>query len=113
MSAYTLTIRNGPKVQRERFDDLDAALDALRERCEAIVAEGPLPDVSMIREYPSEDRVKARLEISTGKLFFRRDAGVDVMGDGSVVPFSGGAFRKPIEGASSDYVDAVGRALRE
>jgi hypothetical protein len=35
------------------------------------------------------------------------------MGDGELVPFSGGTFRKPIEGPESDYVAAIGRALRE
>jgi hypothetical protein len=113
VSAYTLTIRNGPRVERDRFDDLDSALAALRDRCEEIRAEGPLPGVSAIREYEPAQRVKARLEISTGRMFSRRDAGVDVMGDGTVVPFSGGTFRKPIEDAQGDYVDAVTRALRE
>jgi hypothetical protein len=113
MSGYTLTIRNGPRVERDRFDDLDSALDALRDRCEEIRAEGPLPDVSMIREYRSEQRVKARLEISTGRIFGKREAGVDVMGDGAVVPFSGGTFRRPIPDAEADYKDAIARALRE
>jgi hypothetical protein len=113
VAGYTLTIRNVPRVDRERFDALDDALDALRARCEEILAEGTLPDVSMLRDYKSEQRVKARVEISTGRMFSRREAGVDVMGDGAMVPFAGGTFRKPIEGAESDYVAAIARALRE
>lgn len=113
MSGYTLTVRNGPRVQRDRFEDLDAALEALRERCEEILAEGALPDVSMLREYRSEQRVKARLEISAGRMFARREAGIDVMGDNTIVPFSGGTFRRPIEGGSDDYVAVLERALRE
>jgi hypothetical protein len=67
----------------------------------------------MIREYSSEQRVKARLEISAGRMFARREAGVDIMGDGAVVPFSGGTFRKPIADAEGDYMDALAQALRE
>jgi hypothetical protein len=111
---FTLTVRNGPAVERERHETLEQAVAALRERCESILAEGTLPDVSMIRDFSSSQRVKARLEISTGRLLRRREAGVDVMGDNSIVPFSGGAFRKPIEGeAARDYATAVVDALRE
>jgi hypothetical protein len=113
MSGYTLTIRNGPRVEREKFPDLDSALGALRAHCDAIVDEGPLPDVSMIREYRSEQRVKARLEISTGRIFARREAGVDVMGDGTIVPFSGGTFRRPIETEEGDLSKVLTRALEE
>ncbi len=114
VAAYTLTVRNGPVVERERFESLEQAAAALRERCDAILAEGGLEGVSMIRDFTPEQLVKARLEISTGRLLRRREAGVDVMGDGSLVPFAGGTFRKPIEGeGGSDYADAVIDALRE
>lgn len=113
MSGYTLTIRNGPRVHRERFDDLDSTLAALRSHCDEILAEGALPDVSMIHDYRSEQRVKARLEISAGRMFARREAGVDVMGDGAIVPFKGGTFRKPIEDPGEDYTSALAEALRE
>lgn len=114
MAAFTLTVRNGPVVERERFDSLDEAVATLRDRCDAILAEGGLEGVSMIRDFSPEQLVKARLEISTGRLMRRREAGVDVMGDGSLVPFAGGTFRKPIEGADEgDYADAVAGALRE
>jgi hypothetical protein len=114
MASFTLTVRNGPVVERERFETLDGAVSALRERCQANRAEGPLEDISMIRDFSASQRVKARIELSTGRLLRRREAGVDVMGDGSVVPFSGGTFRRPIEGeGEGDYADAVAGALRE
>ena len=114
MTAFTVTVRNGPRVERVKHETLEQAVASLREHCEAILDEGRLPGVGMFRDYEPGQRVKARIEISTGKVFRRREAGVDVMGDGSVVPFSGGTFRRPIEGErDSDYADVVAAALRE
>jgi hypothetical protein len=52
------------------------------------------------------------LEISTGGLVRGRSAGVDVMGDGSLVPFGGGITRQPLEprGRETPF-DAVRREL--
>jgi len=113
MARFKLTIRNGPKVAREGHASLEDALAALRAHGERIRAEGSLGEVSMIRTYEPGDRVKARLEISTGGMLRGRDAGLDVMGDGKLVPFQGGVFRKPLEpaGGESPY-DAVAAALR-
>jgi hypothetical protein len=114
MAAYTLTIRNGPRVEREKFAELGPAITELRRRAEEILGEGRLPDVSAFRDYGSEQRVKARLEVSTGRLLNRREAGIDVMGDNSVVAFSGGVFRNPIEGVGEhDFEAAIAEALRE
>ena len=113
MARIKLTIRNGPKVEREGHESLDGALAALREHSERIRAEGRLEEVSLIRTYEPGDRVKARLEISTGGVMRGRDAGIDVMGDGEIVPFRGGVFRKPL--APDDGVtpyDAVAAVLR-
>jgi hypothetical protein len=111
---YTLTIRNGPRVSRSGHESLGQAVAALRAGVEEVRAEGGLPPVKMLREYQPGQRVKARFEISTGKVFRRREAGVDLMGDGTVVPYRGGTFRKhldPPDGTS--YDDAVIEALRE
>ena len=114
MAAFTLTIRNGPRVEREKFDSLEPAIAELRRRAEEILGEGRLPDVSAFRDYSSEQRVKARLEISTGRMLKRREAGIDVMGDNSLVAFSGGVFRNPIEGVGeADFEAAIADALRE
>lgn len=102
-STYKLTVRRGPKVDRNSYDSLDAAVDALRAETVEIQREGGLPEISAFRTYSPDERVAARLEISSGG-FPRRgqDAGLDVMGDGSVVPFRGGVFRRPLEGAEGD-----------
>jgi hypothetical protein len=67
----------------------------------------------VVREFGPGDRVAARLEISTGRLWRSRTAGVDVMGDGSLVPFEGAMSRSEIEprGGESAF-DAVRRTLR-
>lgn len=114
MARFVLTIRNGPQVERRRFDGLDEAIDALREGVASVLGEGALPEVQMLRTFSPEDRVKARLEISTGRVLRRREAGIDVMGDGSIVPFRGGMLRHPLEPRTEeDAVDAVAAALRE
>ena len=112
MASFKLTIRHGAKVTREKHESLASALAGLREHAERIRSEGDLPEVSMIRTYEPSVRVKARLEISTGGPLRGRDAGLDVMGDGELVPFRGGVFRKPL--APSDGAtpyDAIAAAL--
>ena len=66
----------------------------------------------MIRTYEPGQRVKARLEISTGGFLRRLDAGVDVMGDGRLVPYAGGVRRRELETARGESAyDAVRGAL--
>lgn len=113
MTAFKLTIRHGAKVSREDHQSLDAAVEALREHARRIRSQGNLPEVKMLRTYEPGDRVNARLEISTGGLLRRRDAGLDVMGDGALIPFRGGIRRTPIEPAADESpFELVEAALR-
>jgi len=108
LGGYKLTIRHGPKVDRESHPSLTDAVDSMRSHVGRIRSEGGLPEVTMFRHYEPGARVHARLEISTGGLFRGRDAGIDVMGDGSLIPFSGGVVRKPLEPAGEESpFDAV------
>ncbi len=112
MSKFKLTIRHGSKVRRESYGTLAEATAALRDRAQSIRAEGDLPQVSAFRTYEPSARVHARLEISTGGMLRSRDAGIDVMGDGGLVPYRGGITRKPIEpGAGQSAFEAVAEAL--
>ncbi len=97
MGGYRLTVRLGPKVNRARFERLEEAIAELRRQTEEIQATGALPTVPMLREFEPAERVAARLEISTGGWLRGRAAGVDVMGDGSMVPFRGGIARRELE----------------
>jgi hypothetical protein len=68
--------------------------------------------VNALRDYEPGQQVHARLEVSTGGLFRGREAGLDVMGDGALVPYGGGfptRRRAPRDGGSA--FDAVREAL--
>jgi hypothetical protein len=107
-----LTVRHGSRVARERFETLEEAVDALRERAEAIRAEGELRTVSAIRDYEAAQQVHARLEISVGGRLRRREAGIDVMGDGSLVTYRGGISRRLLEPAEGESpYEAISAAL--
>ena len=112
MSAWKLTVRHGPDVSRQRFDDLDAALDQARSRVEELRAEGPLERVSMLRDFEPSAQVQARLEISGKGLLRPPTAGVDLRGDGSLIAFSGSMAREELtaEGDETPF-DLVRRAL--
>jgi len=109
---YTLTVRRGSTVERERMKSLEEAIDELRRRADEIRSEGPLQKVSSLRDFEPGQQVHARLEISTGGLLRGRDAGVDVMGDGSLVPYRGGVRRTELELQDDQSpFEAVGEAL--
>jgi hypothetical protein len=112
LSGYRLTVRHGSRVDRERFDDLDEAIAELRRRAEEVRGEGPLDTVKAFRDYEPSNRVAARLELSSGGWLRGREAGVDVMGDGTFVPYEGGIRREPLEaGQGRSAFEAVRQAL--
>jgi hypothetical protein len=85
----------------------------MRSAAAEVGGEGSLGAVKVIREYQPGERVAARLEISTGgALRGGRDAGLDVMGDGTLVPYAGATRRRSLElEADETPFDAVRRAL--
>lgn len=112
MTVWQLTIRHGPKVERERFEALDEAITRLRTRTEEIRADGPLGAVSAFRDYEPGQRVAARLELSTGGWLRGRDAGLDVMGDGRLVPYRGGIGKRPLDPDGDSAYEAIRKALQ-
>ena len=105
-------MRHGPRVERQRFASIDEALSALREQAEAIRAEGGLTPVQGFREYEPRDLVNARLQLTRGSWLRGREAGIDVMGDGGLVPYAGAIRRRPLEPAAGETpFDAVRTAL--
>jgi hypothetical protein len=112
VASYHLTIRHGSKVAKERFEDLDLAIGAMEERVRDIRREGPMSDINALRDYEAGQRVRARLELSTGGLLRGRDAGIDVMGDGALVPYAGFVRKRELEpGDGESAFDAVRVAL--
>jgi hypothetical protein len=112
VKGWILTVRHGSDVDRERFESLEAALDALRAQAEEIRSEGPLEPVGSVRDFEPGEQVHARLEIRSGGLLRGRDAGVDVMGDGTYIPYRGGVRRTQLDPRDGQTpFDAVGEAL--
>jgi hypothetical protein len=99
---WKLTIRHGSDVDHESFDELGAAVAAMRERALAIRSEGPVRRVQSLRDFEPGDQVHARLQLSSGGLFRKSVGGVDVRGDGTLVPFKGGVVREELDPTHHD-----------
>jgi hypothetical protein len=110
LSDWNLTVRHGSDVEKESFGDLDSAISELRARAESIRGEGPVKEVSGFRDYEPKDQVHARLEVSGKGLLRPPTAGVDIRGDGEVVPYAGGIRRRPLEPEEDE--DAFGAVRR-
>lgn len=109
MADWKVTTRRGPKVGREEFDSLDAALEAARAEVDRTLREGRIGSVQGFREYAPGERVQCRVEVS-GKGFLRGpEAGIDVMGDGALVPYTGSMRKRPLE---ADTLDQAIEAVR-
>ena len=107
-----MTIRHGSQVSKERFEDLAGAIGAMEERVREIRREGPMDDINALRDYEPGQRVHARLELSTGGLFRGREVGIDVMGDGALIPYAGVVRKRRLEpGDGETAYDAVRGAL--
>jgi hypothetical protein len=109
--AYTLTIRHGARVKRERYGDLDAALGAIEDRGRELerTAHARTRGGTFIRKLEPVQQVVARLELSgPGRL----RAGLDVRGDGSSEAFTGRVRRKLVDQRPSESAyEALRRAL--
>jgi hypothetical protein len=102
VSKWKVTVRHGSSVGREKFDSLDEAIDQARLQVEEIRREGGLPAISVFRTHAPDQRVHARIEISGPGLIRAPEGGTDVMGDGSVIPYTGAIRKEQIEAGSLD-----------
>jgi hypothetical protein len=108
---YTVTIRSGARVRKERFRDLGDALGAMEERGRELQSGANAQAVggTLIRRIEPVQQVVARLELAgPGRL----RAGVDVRGDGSSEAFTGRLRRRLIEQRRGENAyEALRRAL--
>jgi hypothetical protein len=100
--AWKLSVRNGADVEHDSFDDLGAAVSAMREQALRIRAEAPPKTANLVKTFKPEDQVTARLELTGRGLLHRPIAGVDVRGDGTFVPFRGGLRREELDPSGHD-----------
>jgi len=99
-------------VGRERFDSLDEAIADARRRVDEIRREDRLPPISMLREFSPAERVQARIEISGPGLIRAPEGGIDVMGDGQAIAYTGAIRKDRIEVDSLDEAfQRLGEAL--
>jgi hypothetical protein len=99
---WKVTVRDGSDVDGEKFDSLDEALDDARRRVEEVRREGGLPTISVFRTHAPDQRVHARIEISGPGLFRAPEGGIDVMGDGTAIPYTGAVRKEQIDADSLD-----------
>ena len=112
-TSYTVTVRSGPKVRRERFETLDGALDAIEREGRELERGADARPVGgrLMRRTEPVQQVVARLELAgPGRL----RAGVDVRGDGSSEAFTGRVRRRLVgQRRRESAYDALRRATAE
>ena len=112
-SKWKLTVRDGSEVSHVGFGDLGEAVAAMRERALAIRARGGAKRVSMLRDFEPGDQVVARLQLTEQRRWRRPTAGVDVRGDGTFMPFSGGVGRVELDPSDHETPFALVRETLE
>jgi hypothetical protein len=109
--SYKVVVRRGGRVERERFESLEAALEEIEARGREIqrTTRAKPADTKVLGRYEPAQQVAARLEL-TGPGRLR--AGLDVRGDGTAAAHLGRLRRQPVEerGAESPY-EALRRSV--
>jgi hypothetical protein len=113
---FTLTVRDGPRVTRERFPTLSAALDALEQTTGDLAGRRLRDTVDLrYREFAPVAQVAVRAEVSgPGRGPAAVRGGVDVRGDGSAEAYTGRVRRRLVEPRSGESIyQALRRVLAE
>jgi hypothetical protein len=96
---WKLTIRSGPRVERDRFDDLEAAFRRLEQRAGELAAAAPDKPMDLrVKRFEPAQLVSARLELSgPERMVPSIRAGIDVRGDGSTEAYVGRVRRTVVK----------------
>jgi hypothetical protein len=111
---YTVKIRVGPKITRERHGSLADAIDALERELTTLGPAGRRDTERVLaHEYEPADQVAARGELAgPSRINPRVRAGADVRGDGSIEVYRGKVRRELIERQRGEApFDALRRVL--
>ena len=110
--SWKVTVRHGSSVGREKFASLGEAVADARRQVEEIRREDRLPPISFIRDFSPDQRVAARIEISGPGLIRSPEGGIDVMGDGTAIAYTGAVRKERIEADTLDQAfEHLGEAL--
>jgi hypothetical protein len=107
--SWRIVVRNGPRVEKHRADDLATALDLVEREGRALAAGPGRGTVTMrAREFSPQQQVAGRVELTGPGV----RAGVDVRGNGDTEAWTGRVRRRVVEqeGRESPY-QALRRAL--
>ena len=107
--SWRILVRHGPRVEKLRAEDLEAARDQVASQGRALAAEPGRRTVSMRRrEFTPQQQVAGRVELSGPGV----RAGVDVRGNGDTEAWTGRVRRRVVEqeGRESPYA-ALRRVL--
>jgi hypothetical protein len=109
--SFTLTVRSGPKVRRERFETLAGALEAMEREGRELErgADAHAVGGTLMRRLEPVQQVVGRLELA-GPGGLR--VGIDVRGDGSSEAYTGRLRRRLLDQRRRESAyDALRRAL--
>lgn len=113
--SWFLTLRCGPRVERDGFDSPVAALDALEQRLDALSAAGATRGTIdlRVRTFTPVAQVVARAEVSgPGRWRPAVRGGVDLRGDGSLEAYVGRAQKALLAPENHESCfDALRRAI--
>jgi hypothetical protein len=102
VSKWKVTVRRGSKVGREKFATLDEAIAEARRRVAEVQQDGGLPTISAFRTHTPGQRVNARIEITGPGLIHHPEGGIDVMGDGHAIAYTGAIRKETIDAGTLD-----------
>ena len=111
---WTVTLRVGSEVRKERFAEIEPALDALREHVDDVAAHAHRgAERALLREYEPVQQVAARGELrGPDRVLPRVRAGADVRGDGSVEAWTGWLRRRVVQPQDGEApIDALRRVV--
>ena len=96
---WRLGIRDGSNVRRTTYESFGAAFDELQAETVEASNRPPAKEIDLkARYYRPEDQVIMRAQLSGPQRFIPKvRCGIDVRGDGSPEPWTGGSLRKDVE----------------
>jgi hypothetical protein len=113
---WKLTVRTGPRVERSRYEELTAALDAAESAARVAAQNAPKRVVdAKFKRFEPVQQVTARVELAgPERLLPSVRAGIDVRGDGSTEAYLGRVRREVVEQRKGETpYKALRRALND